>query len=216
MYTSCLAPLKKGIVGQSNGANCVSNQATAEYIDSDQTQLVQCPVGLRDLFIATTSKTRLFTLINIWCEVVLDITGVLDGVLNDDGNVGAHAKDDGGSEAGGLGEEVEIAKGEGELDGLLHVDDDLFLLLLGGGVLTDEDVAGAKVTGDREADALLGAGVAKDLEVADDALELSGGHLDGALVLGVGDAKLLGVNVHELELCKNEFGGRGEVMVRCD
>ena len=175
-------------------------------------------VGLRDLFTATTSKTRLFALINLWCEVVLDITGVLDGVLNDDGNVGAHAKDDGGSEASGLGEEVEIAKGKGELDGLLHVDDDLLLLLLGGGVLTDEDVAGAKVTGDGEADALLGAGngagVAEDLEVANDALELSRGHLDGALVLGVGDAKLLGVNVHELELCKNDFGGGGEVMVR--
>lgn len=172
------------------------------------------------MFTATTSKTRLFALINLWCEVVLDITGVLDGVLNDDGNVGAHAKDDGRSEAGGLGEEVEIAKGKGELDGLLHVDDDLLLFLLGGGVLTDEDVAGAKVTGDGEADALLGAGngagIAEDLEVADDALELSRGHLDGALVLGVRDAKLLGVNVHELELCKNDFGEGGEVMVRFD
>lgn len=153
--------------------------------------------------IVTTVK-RLFALINLWCEVVLDITSVLDGVLNYDGNVRAHAKDDGGSETGGLGEKVEITKGEGELDGLLHVDDDLLLLLLGGGVLTDEDVAGAKVTGDGEADALLGAGngagVAEDLEVADDALELSGRHLDGALVLGVGNAELLGVNVHELEL----------------
>ena len=37
-------------------------------------------------------------------------------------------------------------------------------------------------------------------EVAADALELGGGHLDLALVLGVRDAQVLGVDVHELEL----------------
>jgi hypothetical protein len=45
-----------------------------------------------------------------------------------------------------------------------------------------------------------GEGVTKDLHVADDALEFTGGHLDGALVFSVRNSKLLTVNVHEFEL----------------
>ena len=46
------------------------------------------------------------------------MSDLLDGVLDDNGDVGGHGDDDGRSEVGGLGEEVEVTEGEGELDGL--------------------------------------------------------------------------------------------------
>ena len=80
----------------------------------------------------------------------------------------------------------------------------LLLLLVDAVGAANEDVSGAEVARDGEADSLLGdgngAGVSEDLEVTDDALELGGGHADGGLVLGLRDAEVVGVNVHELEL----------------
>lgn len=75
-----------------------------------------------DYTITTTSRL-LVSIVDLGGEIVLDVADLLDGVLDDDGNVGGHGDDDGGAEVGGLGEEVQVAEGEGELDGLLHVDD---------------------------------------------------------------------------------------------
>ena len=128
---------------------------------------------------------------------------LVDGVLNDDGDIGGHGDDDTGAKGGGLGEEVEVAEGKGELDGLLHVDGDGRVVLLvdaRGGV--DEDVSSAEVSRDGEANSVLvhgnGAGVSEDLKVPDDPLELSRRHTDSGLVLGVWDSKVVGINVHEL------------------
>lgn len=43
-------------------------------------------------------------------------------------------------------------------------------------------------------------GIAEDGEISDDSLELARGHAHGAAVLGIGDAQVLGLDVHELEL----------------
>ena len=83
------------------------------------------------------------------------MSDLVDGVLDDNGNIRRHGDDDGGAEGGSLGEEVEVTKGEGELDRLLHVNGDGRVLLLvdsRGGV--DEDVSGAEVSGDGETDCL--------------------------------------------------------------
>ena len=60
-------------------------------------------------------------------------------------------------EAAGLGEHVEVSAGEGEGDGLLHLDGDGLLLLVHVGGLGQLDVAHADVAGSGELDALLGA-----------------------------------------------------------
>jgi len=66
------------------------------------------------------------------------------------------------------------------------------------------DVAIAEVALGAEASAVFGAAddhrVAQDAEVAADARELGRGHLDDAGVFGVGNAQVLGVQVHQLHL----------------
>eukprot|EP00962_Isochrysis_galbana_P019815 scaffold5777_cov101-Isochrysis_galbana.AAC.5 len=90
-----------------------------------------------------------------------------------------------------------------ERRGATHLDP---VLVLGVHVLVwlNDHVARAHLSRHRELDPLLGDsdgdGVAQDGQVAADALELLGRHLDRALVVGVRDPQVLRVDVHELEL----------------
>ena len=109
-------------------------------------------------------------------EVVPDVADVADLVLDDERHLGAHGEADLGREAGGLGEHVEVAAGEGQGHGLLHVDGHRLLLLVDVGRLGELDVAGADVAGRAELDALLRAGdhhaLAELRQVLDDPLKL--------------------------------------------
>ena len=72
------------------------------------------------------------------------------------------------------------------------------------GSLGELDVTHSDVSGGGELDSLLGAGdddrLAELRQVADHAGELSGGHLDHAGVVSLGDAEVLLVEVHQLHL----------------
>ena len=97
---------------------------------------------------------HLFVLIDLRGEVVPKVTHVADRVLNSEWDFLGKAKGDLLRHRGGLGEEVKVAKSEGERHWLLELDESL-LLLLTGGVLADSDVTGTHVAGDREFDSLL-------------------------------------------------------------
>ena len=84
------------------------------------------------------------------------MTHVTHGVLDDDGDVGGQGQGDHGAQGGGLCEEGQVAKGEVQVHGLLHVDDDGIVVLVDGGVVLQHDVTGAEVAGGGEADSLLG------------------------------------------------------------
>ena len=84
------------------------------------------------------------------------MTHVTHGVLDDDGDVGGQGQGDHGAQGGGLCEEGQVAQGEVQVHGLLHVDDDGVVVLVDGGVVLQHDISGAEVAGGGEADALLG------------------------------------------------------------
>ena len=94
--------------------------------------------------------------------------------------------------------------GKGERDWFLHLNGHRLLLLVHVGGLGELNVAHADIAGRRKLDALLGAGdderLAKLTQVTNDALELCTGHLDDGGVVGLGDAKVLCVQVHQLHL----------------
>lgn len=133
---------------------------------------------------------------------------IFDRVFHDDGYVRAHADNDHTRKRRGLGEEVEVPEGKVEFDWFLHRDDRVVLFLVRLAVRSDENVARPDGPRNAEADPLLpardGAGVSQDLEVADDPLKLFRVHLNGALVGGVGDAKLLALNVHQLQVWQRD------------
>ena len=143
-------------------------------------------------------------LVNLGGQVVPDVTHSAHRVLHHDRDIGGQRQSDGGAQRGGLGEEGQVAKGKVEVHGLLHVDHDRVIVLVHGGVVLEHNVAGAEVAGGGEADALLGhgdgAGVAEDGNIADNSLELGRRHAHSALVLSVGDAEVLRLNIHKLEL----------------
>mmetsp|Transcript_24124 Transcript_24124/g.75398 ORF Transcript_24124/g.75398 Transcript_24124/m.75398 type:complete len:257 (+) Transcript_24124:462-1232(+) len=138
-------------------------------------------------------------------EVIADVPELGDAVFDHQGHVGREGEDDGVGERGGFGEEVEVPQREVEADRLVHLHLDP-VLVLGVHVLVwlNDHVARAHLSRHRELDPLLGDsdgdGVAQDGQVAADALELLGRHLDRALVVGVRDPQVLRVDVHELEL----------------
>ncbi len=106
----------------------------------------------------------LAVLLDLGGQVELEVThllvvGVLDGVLDHEGHVLREAEGHGAREGGRLGEEVEVAKSEGQRDRLVEVDDGLLILLgISGRRGLDVDVAAAHVAGDRELDAILASG----------------------------------------------------------
>lgn len=114
----------------------------------------------------------------------------------------------------GLGKVVEVAETELLLDGVLDLDLDvgaLAILARLGGLASDGAVA--RVALNSELDARLGDGDLDGLthgrELAADALELGRGHADDALVGRGGDAEVVGVDVHKLEV-----EGRDAVLLR--
>ena len=60
-----------------------------------------------------TSLSLLVRVVDLGREVVLDVADLLNWVLDNDGYVRGHGDDDGGAKVGGLGEEVQVAEGEG-------------------------------------------------------------------------------------------------------
>jgi len=146
----------------------------------------------------------IFVLINLWCQVVLNIPRLTNGILHNNRNFWAHGQNHSGSQTCRLCKEVEVPKRKSQFHGLLHVDHHLIFIFLRRVVLADQHIASTKIASYMEFDPLLraadGEGVAKDLHVTDDALEFAGGHLNGTLVLSIGDSELLAVNVHEFEL----------------
>jgi hypothetical protein len=97
---------------------------------------------------------RLF-LIDLGRQVVSNVAHGADGVLHHDGDIRRQRQRDGGAERGGLGEQGQVAEGEVQVNGLLHVDHDSVVILVHGGVVLKHDVASAEVAGGGEADALL-------------------------------------------------------------
>ena len=81
----------------------------------------------------------LCVLVDLGRQVVADVATGADGVLDHNRYVGRHGKGDCGAQGGGLGEEVQVAEGEVELHGLLHVDDDSLVLLVHRRVVLQHD-----------------------------------------------------------------------------
>jgi len=59
------------------------------------------------------------------------VADLLNGVLDDHGHVGAHGDHDGGAEVRGLGEEVQVAQREAELDLLIRVSNEVLVKWVG-------------------------------------------------------------------------------------
>mmetsp|Transcript_25393 Transcript_25393/g.51039 ORF Transcript_25393/g.51039 Transcript_25393/m.51039 type:complete len:239 (-) Transcript_25393:158-874(-) len=143
--------------------------------------------------------------LDLWRKVETDVSHLLDAVLDHQRHVLGERDEHRAREGRSLGEEVKVAQREVQGDGLLEVYLDLLLLFgVHAAVRPDGHVATAHLARNGEFDAVLahrnGDRVTKDGEVLADALELIGWHLNAALVVGVGDAKVLGINVHQLEL----------------
>ena len=97
-------------------------------------------------------------ILNLGSEVIPDVAHVGDVVLHHQGHVGRHGERDLAGQTARLGEHLEIPGGEGQVDGLLHLDGDGLLLLVHVGGLGELDVADSDISGCGELDALLGAG----------------------------------------------------------
>ena len=147
--------------------------------------------------------------LNLRSQVVSDVALVLivlviDLVLDHEWHVLGHRQTDLAWQRRRLRKEVQVAQRKGERDRLAHIHNDGLLLLVDRRRLRQLYVAVAEVAFGAEAGAVFGAAddhrVAQDAEVAADARELGRGHLDDAGVLGVGNAQVLGVQVHQLHL----------------
>ena len=97
-------------------------------------------------------------ILNLGSEIVPDVTHVSDVVLHHQRHVGRHGERHLAGQTAGLGEHLEVPGGEGQVDGLLHLDGDGLLLLVNVGGLGELDIAHSDITGSGELDALLGAG----------------------------------------------------------
>ena len=146
---------------------------------------------------------RTDALIFLGLVVLLLATSGVDVVLNHKRHIRGETEGDGIRQRGGLGEGVQVTKGESLRDFLLHVDLDA-LLVVGRSILVKDNTSLTDITLEGEGDTALvdgnGDGVSNDGNLAANALELTSGHGDVALVLGVGDSEMLAVDVHELEL----------------
>mmetsp|Transcript_37364 Transcript_37364/g.98845 ORF Transcript_37364/g.98845 Transcript_37364/m.98845 type:complete len:345 (+) Transcript_37364:1-1035(+) len=150
-------------------------------------------------------EPRRSLLLDLGREIEADVAELLDAVLDDERHVLGQRKHDGARERRSLGEEVEVAQGKVEGDRLLERDLHLLILLgVHAAARPDRHVAAAQLAYHRELDAVLadsnGDRVAEDRQVLADALELARRHLDDRLVVRIRNAKVLGVNVHQLEL----------------
>ena len=98
----------------------------------------------------------------------------------------------------------QVLEREREGHGLAKLDLDILRGLIDIGVLTKRDAAVTDIALAAELDAVLARldvdALAHGHEVSGDALELGRRHADGGRVLGVGNAQVLLVNVHELEV----------------
>ena len=97
-------------------------------------------------------------ILNLGGEIVADVTHVSDVVLHHQRHVRRHGERHLAGQTACLGEHLEVPGGEGQVDGLLHLDGHGLLLLVHVGGLGELDVAHPDVPGGGELDALLGAG----------------------------------------------------------
>lgn len=121
---------------------------------------------------------------------------------------------DGAAQRARLAKVDEVLEREREGDGLAQLNLDILRGLVDIGVLAEGDAAVANVALAAELDAVLARldvdALAHGHQVGRDALELGARHADGGRVLGVGNAQVLLVNVHELEVVLGDavvFGG---------
>mmetsp|Transcript_2669 Transcript_2669/g.6140 ORF Transcript_2669/g.6140 Transcript_2669/m.6140 type:complete len:268 (-) Transcript_2669:107-910(-) len=145
----------------------------------------------------------LFILIDLWSQIILNMPRLPNRILHHNRHLRTHTQNNRRSQTSRLGKKVEVPQRKRQLHRLIHLNHNLLLILLRSTILTNENVPRPEIARNGEFYSLFGAGdgagVSEDLEVADDALEFGGGHLDGAFVFGVGDAELFVVNVHEFE-----------------
>jgi hypothetical protein len=153
-------------------------------------------------------------------EVESQVAVVHQAVLDKQRDLAGQAELDRVGQTAGLAEVCEVLEREGEGDGLCEVDLDRVFGLLHVAALPELDGPRANVTLARELDSFFCAlnrncmcqstsyakphavptGLRQSTQVSADALELSGGHGDGRRIVGLWDAEMLLVDVHELDV----------------
>mmetsp|Transcript_6029 Transcript_6029/g.15552 ORF Transcript_6029/g.15552 Transcript_6029/m.15552 type:complete len:342 (+) Transcript_6029:39-1064(+) len=145
-----------------------------------------------------------FFVLDLWRQVVSDVSHVGDLVFHNDWQVLDHAEGDLGGERGRLGEGVEVPQGEAGRDWLGDLNLGPLLLLVGARVWPAGDVGASDVSLSGEPDPLLGHvdvdGVADGAQVPAEPLELGRGHLHHGGVRLVGHKQVLVVYRHRLHL----------------
>lgn len=130
--------------------------------------------------------------------------GIVDLVLDHQRHVGRKRKNHLAAEGGSLGEVIQILERKRLRDRLLHRDGDVLLRLVDVRRLLQGDRASAKITFGRELDARLGARdgdrVTQLSEIAANLRKLGRRHRDRNIVAGLGDAQVLRVQIHQLDL----------------
>ena len=121
-------------------------------------QITKNVVFKNSILVLEITKCLVVFIFNLGGEVVPHVSHVRDAVLHHQGHVGGHGEGHLAGETAGLGEHGEVPGGEGQIDGLLHLDGHGLLLLVHVGGLCELDVANTDVTGGGELDALLCAG----------------------------------------------------------
>jgi len=150
------------------------------------------------------SSSLSLVLADLGRQVKACIANLEDLVLHQQGHVLGERQCDAGRQGSGLGEEVEVTQRKCQRNGLVKLHDHRLRLLVHRRSLLEGDVARPELSTGGELDTLLGAGdgdrVPDGGEVTADALELVRRHPEDGVVVGVGDAEVLAVNIHQLEL----------------
>ena len=89
------------------------------------------PRGAQASKLTLCATPKLGLLVDLGREVEADVAHGADGVLHDERHVGGHGERDGGGERRGLGEEVQVAQREAELDLLIRVSNEVLVKWVG-------------------------------------------------------------------------------------
>lgn len=137
-------------------------------------------------------------------QVEAEVAAARQVVLDKQRHLARQANLDLAGQTSSLAKVDEVLERESQRDGLRQLNVDVEVRLLDVGVAAQRDGAVANVTVARELDAVLGSLDADRFghgrQVGADAAELGRRHGDGGGVLGLGNAQVLLVNVHELEV----------------